>query len=112
MAFSVYEVIRLACLCVVGLSEVCPRSRGVNKPTMRQASHANDFVNAKSHAREKPLLAGYRKRPFASFKICRFQNKAKCKTEIVKINIIYILRKIKKHFQINSFELSPRSNRG
>ena len=25
----------------------------------RQTSHANDFVNAKSHAREKPLLAGY-----------------------------------------------------
>ena len=23
----------------------------------RQKSHANDFVNAKSHAREKPLLA-------------------------------------------------------
>ena len=23
----------------------------------RQTSHANDFVNAKSHAREKPLLA-------------------------------------------------------
>ena len=27
------------------------------KPTMRQTSHANDLVNAKSHAREKPLLA-------------------------------------------------------
>ena len=25
----------------------------------RQTSHANDFVNGKSHAREKPLLAGY-----------------------------------------------------
>ena len=59
MAFSVYEVIRLACLCVVGLSGVCPRSRGVNKPTMRQASHANDFVNAKSHAREKPTEIGH-----------------------------------------------------
>ena len=32
--------------------------RGVNKPTMRQTRHTNDFVNAKSHAREKPLLAG------------------------------------------------------
>ena len=31
---------------------------GVNKPTTRQASHLNDFVNTKSHAREKPLLAG------------------------------------------------------
>ena len=28
----------------------------VNKPTTRQTSHSNDFVNAKSHAREKPLL--------------------------------------------------------
>ena len=25
----------------------------------RQTSHANNFVNAKSHAREKRLLAGY-----------------------------------------------------
>ena len=31
---------------------------GVNKATTRQTSHVNDFVNAKSHAREKPLLAG------------------------------------------------------
>ena len=31
----------------------------VNKPTTRQTSHTNDFVNAKSHAREKPLLEGY-----------------------------------------------------
>ena len=34
-------------------------SRGVNKPTTRQTRHAKDFLNAKSHAREKPLLAGY-----------------------------------------------------
>ena len=27
---------------------------GANKPTTRQTSHADDFVNAKSHAREKP----------------------------------------------------------
>ena len=33
-------------------------SQGVNKPTTRETTHANDFVNAKSHAREKPLLAG------------------------------------------------------
>ena len=33
--------------------------RGVNQPTTRQTRHANDFVNAKSHAKEKPLLAGY-----------------------------------------------------
>ena len=34
-------------------------SRGVNKPTTGQKSQTNDFVNAKSYAREKPLLAGY-----------------------------------------------------
>ena len=34
-------------------------SQGVNEPTKRETTHANDFVNAKSHAREKPLLAGY-----------------------------------------------------
>ena len=27
--------------------------------TMRQTNHANDFINAKSQVREKPLLAGY-----------------------------------------------------
>ena len=32
-------------------------SWGVNKPTTQQTSHANDFVSAKSHAREEPLLA-------------------------------------------------------
>ena len=52
-SFGVYEVVRVACL-----------SRSwffipINKPTMRQASHVNDFVNAKSHAKEKTLLAGY-----------------------------------------------------
>ena len=30
-------------------------------PTTRLTSDVNDFVNAKSHAREKPLLAGYGK---------------------------------------------------
>ena len=30
-----------------------------NKPTTRQRGFANDFVNAKSNAREKPLLARY-----------------------------------------------------
>ena len=34
-------------------------SRGVNKPTTGQTRHPNDFVNAKSYAREKPLHAGY-----------------------------------------------------
>ena len=43
---------RLVCR-VVGFSQ------GVNKPPTRETTHANDFVNAKSHAREKPLLGGY-----------------------------------------------------
>ena len=36
---------------------VC-RVIGLFTPPTRQTSHANDFVNAKSHGREKPLLAG------------------------------------------------------
>ena len=31
----------------------------LNKPTTIKTSGANDSVNAKSHAREKPLLAEY-----------------------------------------------------
>ena len=31
---------------------------GVHKPTRRLTSNANDFVNARSNARKKPLLAG------------------------------------------------------
>ena len=34
-------------------------SHHINKPTTRLTSDANNFVNAKSHARKKPLLAGY-----------------------------------------------------
>ena len=49
MAFSVYEVVHVACL-----------SRGWFA-TSPKTSHANDFVNAKSHGREKHLIAGYRK---------------------------------------------------
>ena len=46
----------LACRVV---SLFMPRQKqGVNKLTTRQKSHPDDFVNAKSHAREKPLLAG------------------------------------------------------
>ena len=45
--YSVYEVIRVAFLLRSWLT------------TTRQTSHMNDFVNVKSHAREKPLLAGY-----------------------------------------------------
>lgn len=55
MAFSVYEVICIACL--LGSWFVL---YGVeNKPTMQQTSNANDFTNARRHASEKPLLAGY-----------------------------------------------------
>ena len=42
----------LVCRVVVALWDV-------NKPTTRLTSHANDFVNAKSHVREKPLVPGY-----------------------------------------------------
>ena len=45
--FSVYEVVRVACLSRSWYST--------------ETSHANDLVNSKSHAvcREKPLLKGY-----------------------------------------------------
>ena len=50
MAFSVYEVIRMA---------YPSRSWFVYFPrTTRQTSHRNGSVYSKSHAREKPLLAG------------------------------------------------------
>ena len=39
---------------------------GANKPTTRQTSHANDFVNAKSRAREKAAPLGKRLREYAS----------------------------------------------
>ena len=45
----------LACLLALTRSFARLVSRGL--PTMRLTIHANDFVNAKSHAREKPLLA-------------------------------------------------------
>ena len=48
--FSVYEVIHVACL---------SWSLSLFMPTW-QTSHANNFVNAKSYAKDKPdLLAGY-----------------------------------------------------
>ena len=43
-------------------------SRGINKPTTRLTSHVNDFTNAKSHTRKKPLLAGYQNTIFNNFK--------------------------------------------
>ena len=47
MAFIVYEA-------------TLPEKRGVNKLTTRQKSHANDFVHAKSHARENFCSQGKR----------------------------------------------------
>ena len=43
MGFSVYEFVRVVCQSLV---------------TTRVTSDAYDFINAKSHAREKSLLAG------------------------------------------------------
>ena len=46
----------------VSIYVVClftPLEQDVNKPTTQMISDANDFVNAKSLARENPLLAGY-----------------------------------------------------
>ena len=34
-------------------------TRGKQTLAKRQTSHTNDFFNAKSHAKEKPLLASY-----------------------------------------------------
>ena len=61
MAFSVYEVVLVACLShswfVYALWETFTKkqlsrnsrfSRGLNKPTTRQINHANDFVKAKT----------------------------------------------------------------
>ena len=52
MAFSVYEVVPVACQSRIWFC-LSPTSA-----TTRQTSYANDLVNAKSLAREKPLLAG------------------------------------------------------
>ena len=62
MAFNIYEVICVACLWCTWFSLCPPRNgkRGVlTKLMAQQTSHANNFVNAKSSAREKLLLAGY-----------------------------------------------------
>ena len=45
--------------CVLFLAKSFAWTLGVNKPTRRLTSNANDFVNARSNAREKPMLAGY-----------------------------------------------------
>ena len=52
MAFSVYEFVRVACLSRSYIKK--------NRLRDRHTSDANDIVNAKNHAREKPVLAGYK----------------------------------------------------
>ena len=59
MAFRVNEVVRVACQSHSWF--VLYTLGGINKLTTRQTSHTNDLENAKSHAREKSLLAGYEK---------------------------------------------------
>ena len=59
MAFSVNEVVRVACQSHSWF--VLYTLGGVSKLATRQMSHTNDFVNAKSHAREESLLTGYEK---------------------------------------------------
>ena len=43
-------------------------------------------------------------RPFPSFKTCHFQNKANCKTVLVKMSLIRVT--IKNHFHTDDFALS------
>ena len=59
MAFSVNEDVRVACQSHSWF--VLYTLGGVSKLATRQTSHTNDFVNAKSHAREESLLTGYEK---------------------------------------------------
>ena len=50
MAFSVYEFVRVACLSRSYIKK--------NRLRDRHTTDASDIVNAKNHAREKPVLAG------------------------------------------------------
>ena len=60
MAFTVYGVVPVACLSRMWLGFLETTSGLLQRnASTRQKSHLNDFVNAKSHAREKPLLAGW-----------------------------------------------------
>ena len=60
MALVFFEVICIACHAQWHCRFVCTRLGHINKPTMRLTSNADNLVvNAKSHAREKPLLTGY-----------------------------------------------------
>ena len=61
-AFSICEVVRVACL----WRSWFVNKQGVNKPTTRLRNDTNDFANAKSHARKKPLLGGWQMCCFAS----------------------------------------------
>ena len=58
MAFSVYGVVHVACLSHMwlGFSETTSGVLQRYASTL-QKSYSSDFVNAESHAREKPLLA-------------------------------------------------------
>ena len=58
MAFSINKVVHVACLLVVGLVTL---RESIDKPTTQQTGHVNGVVHATSHARGKPLLAGYTK---------------------------------------------------
>lgn len=55
MTFSIYEVIRIAVSCVVGLFTPL-RETQTNYVT---DSDANNFINAKSRSKKKALLTGY-----------------------------------------------------
>ena len=61
MAFSVNEVVHVACQSHSWFVLYTLAMGGVSKLATRQMSHTNDFVNAKSHAREESLLTGYEK---------------------------------------------------
>ena len=58
MSLSVFTIIVLVPSFVPVAVRNLHEKQGKNKPTTRQTRHANDFVNAKSHAKEKRLLAG------------------------------------------------------
>ena len=58
MSLSVFTIIVLVPFFVPVAVRNLREKQGKNKPTTRQTRHANDFVNAKSHAKEKHLLAG------------------------------------------------------
>ena len=58
MSLSVFTIIVLVPFFVPVAVRNAREKQGKNKPTTRQTRHANDLVNAKSHAKEKHLLTG------------------------------------------------------